>query len=75
MKTPNYYKGVQYGMEAHEVIEDFVGDNYNMGVAVAYLLRAGKKPDNDIVQDLNKKTREFKKTINKSCLKYIKSVH
>ena len=54
MKTPNYYKGVQYGMEAHEVIEDFVGDNYNMGVAVAYLLRAGKKPDNDIVQDLKK---------------------
>jgi hypothetical protein len=41
-------------MEAHEVIEDFVGDNYNMGVAVAYLLRAGKKPDNDIVQDLKK---------------------
>ena len=27
MKTPNYYKGKVYGYEAHEVIEDFAGDN------------------------------------------------
>ena len=54
MITPNYYKGKHYGMEAHEVIEDFCGDNYNVGVAVAYLLRAGKKPDNDMCKDLEK---------------------
>jgi len=41
-------------MEAHEVIEDFVGNNYNLGVAVAYLLRAGKKEDNDISKDIQK---------------------
>jgi len=54
MKTPHYYKGKVYGYEAHEVIEDFVSDNYNLGVAVAYLLRAGKKEDNTMVQDLKK---------------------
>jgi len=54
MNTPNYYKGKYYKMEAHEVIEDFVGNNYNLGVAVAYLLRAGKKEDNDISKDIQK---------------------
>lgn len=54
VKTPHYYKGKIYGFEAHEVIEDFAGDNYNIGVAIAYLLRAGKKPNNDIKKDLQK---------------------
>ena len=54
VKTPNYYKGKTYGIQAHEVIEDFAGDNYNLGVAIAYLLRAGKKPGNDISQDIQK---------------------
>ena len=54
MKTPNYYKGVHYKYEAHEVIEDFAGDNYNIGVALAYLMRAGKKENNSITQDLEK---------------------
>ena len=54
MKTPDYYKGKTYGIQAHEVIEDFAGDNYNLGVAIAYLLRAGKKPGNHITQDIQK---------------------
>lgn len=54
MKTPEYYKGTYYKMEAHEVIEDFCGDNYNLGVALAYLMRCGKKPNNDISKDIQK---------------------
>ncbi len=54
MNTPDYYKGTYYKLEAHEVIEDFVGNNYNLGVAVAYLLRAGKKEDNDMSKDIQK---------------------
>ena len=54
MNTPNYYKGTYYKLEAHEVIEDFVGNNYNLGVALAYLMRAGKKEDNDISKDIQK---------------------
>ena len=54
VKTPKYYKGKYYKHEAHEVIEDFAGDNYNIGVCLAYLMRAGKKKDNSIVQDLQK---------------------
>ena len=54
MNTPNYYKGKYYKYEAHKVIEDFAGDNYNIGVALAYLMRAGKKDNNSIVQDLQK---------------------
>ena len=29
-------------------------DNYNLGVAIAYLLRAGKKPFNPIEDDIQK---------------------
>lgn len=53
-KIPKYYVGKQYGLHAHEIIEDFAGDNYNIGVAIAYLLRAGKKKHNDMSQDLLK---------------------
>lgn len=54
MKTPDYYQGKYYKLQAHEIIEDFSGDNYNIGVAIAYLLRAGKKPGNEISKDLQK---------------------
>lgn len=54
VNTPNYYKGKHYKYEAHEIIEDFAGDNYNIGVAIAYLLRSGKKSDNPIEQDIKK---------------------
>lgn len=54
VNTPSYYKGIVYGYEAHQVIEDFAGNNYNIGVAIAYLLRAGKKEGNHITQDIQK---------------------
>ena len=41
---PNYYIGCIKGIEASDVIADFQGDSYNLGTAITYLLRAGKKP-------------------------------
>ena len=52
--TPNYYDGKVHGYKAHKVVEDFQGDNYNLGTAITYLLRAGKKPNNPITQDIQK---------------------
>tara|TARA_R110001599_G_scaffold126542_1_gene299640 strand:+ start:944 stop:1210 length:267 start_codon:yes stop_codon:yes gene_type:complete len=51
--TPNYYKGIFKGIEAHDVIDDFLL-TYNVGTAVTYLLRAGKKPNNPKAQDIEK---------------------
>jgi hypothetical protein len=53
-KTPNYYIGRTHGIEARKVVEDFQSDNYNLGTALTYLMRAGKKPDNPITQDIRK---------------------
>ena len=50
---PSYYKGKIKGIKAHEVIADY-DLTYNIGTAVTYLLRAGKKPNNPIVQDIKK---------------------
>jgi hypothetical protein len=33
---------------------DFQPDNYNLGTALTYLMRAGKKPNNPITQDIRK---------------------
>jgi hypothetical protein len=52
--TPLYYKGKYKGIEAFDVCMDFARDSYNIGVAIAYLLRAGKKPGNPMVNDLLK---------------------
>lgn len=54
MATPKYYIGKYKGIEAMDVVLDFQRDNYNIGVAIAYLLRAGKKKGNPTVQDLEK---------------------
>lgn len=43
MIIPNYYIGKTHKYEARKVIEDFQADNYNIGTAITYLLRAGKK--------------------------------
>ena len=53
-ETPNYYIGKTYGIEARKVIEDFQADNYNLGTAITYLLRAGKKEGNPMLQDIKK---------------------
>ena len=53
-EIPKYYIGKKHKYEARKVIEDFQPDNYNIGTAITYLLRAGKKPDNPMVQDIRK---------------------
>tara|TARA_B110000908_G_scaffold171765_1_gene235780 strand:+ start:1446 stop:1793 length:348 start_codon:yes stop_codon:yes gene_type:complete len=51
---PDYYIGKYKELEAFDVCMDFSRDSYNLGVAIAYLLRAGKKPDNLIEDDILK---------------------
>ena len=51
---PEYYIGKYKKIEAMDVVLDFQEDNYNLGVAIAYLLRAGKKKGNPITQDIEK---------------------
>jgi hypothetical protein len=50
---PSYYSGTKYGYSARRVVEDF-NLGYNTGVAVSYLLRAGKKEGNPAEQDIQK---------------------
>ena len=52
--TPKYYIGKYKNIEAMDVVLDFQEDNYNLGVAIAYLLRAGKKEGNPATQDIEK---------------------
>lgn len=51
---PKYYIGKYKKIEAMDVVLDFSEDNYNIGTALTYLMRAGKKPDNPMTQDLEK---------------------
>ena len=39
---------------------DFQPDNYNLGTALTYLMRAGKKPNNPITQDIKKAIAHLK---------------
>lgn len=52
--APSYYIGKYKGIEAMDVVLDFQRDSYNLGVAIAYLLRAGKKEGNPMEQDIQK---------------------
>jgi len=61
--TPSYYLGKYKGIEAFDVCMDFARDSYNIGVAIAYLLRAGKKPNNPMANDLLKAIDHIKKEI------------
>lgn len=54
MNTPHYYIGKNHKIEARKVVEDFQADNYNIGTAITYLLRAGKKEGNPMKQDIKK---------------------
>jgi hypothetical protein len=61
--TPHYYHGKYKGIEAFDVCMDFARDSYNIGVAIAYLLRAGKKPNNPMVNDLLKAIDHIEKEL------------
>ena len=50
---PSYYSGTKYGYSARKIVEDFEL-SYNVGTAVSYLLRAGKKEGNAAEQDIQK---------------------
>ena len=52
--TPKYYIGQKLKIEAKDVVMDFQPDNYNLGTALTYLMRAGKKPHNPICDDIKK---------------------
>jgi hypothetical protein len=51
---PTYYIGAYHGIEAMDVVMDFSHDNYNIATALTYLMRAGKKPNNPMSQDIEK---------------------
>jgi hypothetical protein len=48
-KTPKVlHRQVQRPLRLLMLCLDFQEDNYNLGTAITYLLRAGKKPNNPI---------------------------
>jgi len=53
-KTPAYYFGKYKKIESMDVVLDFCDNNYNLGTALTYIMRAGKKPGNPITQDIKK---------------------
>ena len=61
--TPSYYLGKFKQIEAFDVCMDFQRDSYNLGVAIAYLLRAGKKQGNPIEQDIQKAIDHLEKEL------------
>lgn len=61
--TPSYYLGKYKDIEAFDVCMDFQRDNYNLGVAIAYLLRAGKKEGNPMEQDIQKAIDHLEKEL------------
>jgi|TARA_R110000868_G_scaffold41319_1_gene141339 hypothetical protein len=62
-KTPKYYIGKYKNIEAFDVVLDFQEENYNLGTAITYLLRAGKKPNNPITQDIKKAIAHLQKEL------------
>lgn len=68
-KTPKYYIGKHKQIEAFDVVLDFQEDNYNLGTAITYLLRAGKKPNNPITQDIKKAIAHLEKELEHQTIK------
>tara|TARA_A100001201_G_C4061329_1_gene192770 strand:- start:531 stop:752 length:222 start_codon:yes stop_codon:yes gene_type:complete len=66
-KIPSYYIGKTYKYEARKVIEDFQADNYNIGTAITYLLRAGKKSGNPLKQDIQKAINHLQFELDRIC--------
>jgi hypothetical protein len=62
-KRPNYYIGKYKSIEAFDVVLDFQEDNYNLGTALTYIMRAGKKPGNPITQDIEKAIAHLKREL------------
>ena len=68
-KVPEYYIGRFKKIEAKDVVLDFSSNNYNIGTALTYLMRAGKKPGNPVIQDLKKAIAHIEMEIeHQSCL-------
>jgi len=63
-KVPTYYIGKFQKIKAHDVIEDYEL-TYNVGTAVTYLLRSGKKPNNPVEQDIQKAIHHLQFELNK----------
>lgn len=59
---PSYYIGSVYGYEARKVVEDW-SLSYNIGTAVTYLLRCGKKAEQGM-SSKEKHIDDIKKAIN-----------
>ena len=62
--VPSYYVGEHKGIEAMDVVLDFQHDNYNLGTALTYIMRAGKKPGNPMSQDIIKAIVHLKRELN-----------
>ena len=60
--VPSYYIGSVYGYEARKVVEDW-SLSYNVGTAVTYLLRAGKKKEQGM-SDNDKHIEDIEKAMN-----------
>ena len=63
---PNYYVGTTYGYSARRVVEDYEL-TYNIGTAVSYLLRAGKKDGNPADQDIQKAINHLQFELDRLC--------
>lgn len=53
-KDPEYYVGKYDQIKARNIVADFQHNNYNLGTALTYIIRAGKKPDNPAEKDIQK---------------------
>lgn len=61
---PGHYKGRNKNFEAIDVIESYEL-NFNLGNVVKYLLRAGKKDNESLLEDLTKAAYYLQRELNK----------